>query len=252
MNIFYFQQTSRVLRFLDHLKKQNSSIICLFYIILLLNYNKIMINFRMSCLNFYLWLFFINIMVYFTKFHRKNIFCIVIRKIWKCVKIHNLKYTFVYKNLNFIIPILVICLGMNLSNLQEVVRERGAWHGSNWTIHMLTVHHKSLNGVFNNFKFFKFQVIEFILMIVKTVVSGYYWDIHYITFWHWKFKNIVPTVLTFKKNNIHFEAALFFYFGHNHSTPSPYLLVYGGNYNESPEMNLSDRTLLKVQRVFQT
>ncbi|XP_025151597.1 DNA polymerase epsilon subunit 2 isoform X1 [Bubalus kerabau] len=47
-------QTSRVLRFLDHLKKQNSSIICLFYVILLLNYNKILVNFRMSCLNFYL------------------------------------------------------------------------------------------------------------------------------------------------------------------------------------------------------
>lgn len=34
---------------------------------------------------------------------------------------------------------------------------------------MLTVHHKSLNGVFNSFKLFKFQVIEFILMIVKTM-----------------------------------------------------------------------------------
>ena len=133
-------------------------------------------------------------MVYFTKFHRKNIFCIIVRKIWKCVKIHNLSI-FVYKNLSFIISILVICLDMNLSKLQEIVKERGAWRGSHLTIHMLIVHHKSLNGVFNNFKLFKFQVIEFILMIVKTIVSGYHCDIHYITFWHWKFKNIVPIVL---------------------------------------------------------
>ena len=73
---------------------------------------------------------------------------------------------------------------MNLSKLQEIVKERGTWRGSHLTIHMLIVHHKSLNGVFNNFKLFTFQVIEFILMIVKTIVSGYHCDIHYITFWH--------------------------------------------------------------------
>lgn len=84
-------------------------------------------------------------------------------------------------------------------------------------------------------------------MIVKTFATGYHFDIHYIiTFWHWKFKNTVPAVYTFRIY-IYFEAACFAILAiitQHHSFSFSLQCCSNG-----PEKNLNDRKLSEEKNI---